>query len=287
MMSDHANDQKKLARLLQEIKEACFKESLGEERMIDMSIPELYNLINKGHSEKVAAFGGQQKWNALSEAEQLKADAEMMSAILLKLGNEAYTQLSEEERHDAESFIWAGCAMHKDMNCVKGGNAAMMAWWDENNVPGPMLLPNKYNAPALEQGEDSEDDTETEQNLSSGGGVKLAGLAGMLFNNKNDKIGQQDMHEQFFRYKNIKKNKFPDTGNTQYQSHCTAAEELIKHLSLYIEFMEWIRDGKDRPGFTNMERNIYKGLQDISTQTELVVLVLYAQSISHPYMRQV
>jgi hypothetical protein len=58
----------------------------------------------------------------------------------------------------------------------------------------------------LEQVDDLENYTEIEQrahDFSSRGGVKLAGLAGMLFNNKNEKIGQQDMHEQFFHYKNV------------------------------------------------------------------------------------
>jgi hypothetical protein len=47
------------------------------------------------------------------------------------------------------------------------------------------------------------------------------------------------------------------------------------------------RDGKERPEFTNVEKNIYEGLQDVPTQTELAVLALYAQAISHPYMREV
>jgi hypothetical protein len=38
--------------------------------------------------------------------------------------------------------------------------------------------------------------------------------------------------------------------------------------------MEWIRDSKDKPGFTNLEKNIYNGLRDVPTQTELAVLVL-------------
>jgi hypothetical protein len=62
---------------------------------------------------------------------------------------------------------------------------------------------------------------------------------------------------------------------------------MLTNLPLYVEFMEWIRDSKNRPGFTNMEKNIYQGLQNMPTLTELAVLTLYAQSISHPYMRQV
>ena len=36
-----------------------------------------------------------------------------------------------------------------------------------------------------------------------------------------------------------------------------------------------------------MEKNLYKALQDPPTLTELAVLALYAEAISHPYMRQI
>ena len=36
-----------------------------------------------------------------------------------------------------------------------------------------------------------------------------------------------------------------------------------------------------------MEKNLYNALKDTATLTELAVLALYAQSISHPYMRQI
>jgi hypothetical protein len=93
--------------------------------------------------------------------------------------------------------------MHRDLNCVKGGNAEMTTWWDENNVTGPILLANKDNAAVLKQADDSDDFTSAEQrayDVLSGGGIKLASLAGMLYNNKNDKIGQQDMYQQFFLF---------------------------------------------------------------------------------------
>jgi cation transport regulator ChaB len=109
----------------------------------------------------------------------------------------------------------------------------------------------------------------------------------MIFNNKNDKIGQQDMHQQYFASRGVKVKKFPATSNNRYQSHSFAAAELITHLTLYVDYMEWIKDGKEKPGFTNMERNVFLGLQDIPTQTELAVIVLYAQAVSHPYMRKV
>ena len=45
-----------------------------------------------------------------------------------------------------------------------------------------------------------------------------------------------------------------------------------------------MRDLKEKRNLTNIEQNIYDGLHDIPTLTELAVLVLYAQAITHPYM---
>jgi hypothetical protein len=290
MNSDHAKDQKKLAVLLKDIKHALTQESLGEDKLVEMSFQEMTVLLTKANDKKLESFGGRLKWNLLSNTEKFRADLEMMSAIVLKLGQEAYSQLQLDERRRVDSFIWVRCAMHKDLNCVKGGNAEMTSWWGENDVPGPILLANKDNAAVLEQADEEDDYTAAEQrahDVSSGGGVKLAFLAGMLFNNKNDKHGQQDVYQQLFLFREVRKKKFPDTNNTCYQSHCAAAAELLTTLELYVKFMEWIRDGKERPGFTNVERNVYLGLQDIPTQTELAVLALYAQAITHPYMKEV
>ena len=80
---------------------------------------------------------------------------------------------------------------------------------------------------------------------------------------------------------------FLDTSNTQYQSHCEAAAVLLLYLLLFIEFLELVWDKKDSGSFNHMESNAYCSLQDIPTLTELAMPVLYAQSISHPYIWQV
>ena len=89
----------------------------------------------------------------------------MMSTVVLKLGCEVYSQLEPEERHQVDFFIWMGCAMHKDLNCVKGENAEIMSWWGKNGVPGPILLANKNNAAVLEQAEDEDDFTVANKEL--------------------------------------------------------------------------------------------------------------------------
>jgi hypothetical protein len=104
MNSDHAKDQKKLAALLREIKHALMQESLGEDRLVEMSIQEMLALLSKANHEKIASAGGLLGWNALSEADQSKADKEMMSTVVLKLGREAYSQLPEDEKHKLDFF---------------------------------------------------------------------------------------------------------------------------------------------------------------------------------------
>src|SRR3954451_23780862 len=73
----------------------------------------------------------------------------MMEKLVLELGKESFVMLSDDEEHALKLFIWAGCGCHKDLNTVRGGNAAMMAWWGENGVTPPVLLANKDNAAVL------------------------------------------------------------------------------------------------------------------------------------------
>ena len=149
MNGDHAKDQRKLARLLEEIKQFFLHQSLGEERLLGMDIHQVMHMLFKANEKKLEKVGGQSKWDALPEAQRIKIDTEMVSHLVLELGHEAYTQLSDNEKHKVDMFIWAGCAMHKDLNCVKGGNAAMMLWWEENAVTGPTFLANRDNAAVL------------------------------------------------------------------------------------------------------------------------------------------
>jgi hypothetical protein len=80
---------------------------------------------------------------------------------------------------------------------------------------------------------------------------------------------------------------FPNTSSTHYQSHCCAAAELLVHQEFYCQFLELVCDLKEKHSFTNIEQNVYLTLDDDLTITELCVLTLYAQAVSHPYMRLV
>ena len=76
--------------------------------------------------------------------------------------------------------------MHKDLNSVKGGNKAMMAWWGENDIPGPIHLANRDNAAVLSGMVETVDSTTPAEkramDVTACGGVKAASIAGAIFN---------------------------------------------------------------------------------------------------------
>ena len=160
----------------------------------------------------------------------------------------------------------------------------MVAWWVEAGLLGPMKLMNKDNAAAAAASASQACDR-VKDVLQAG--VKLMSLAGAIFCHKDDKKGQQDTLQFFFKSVIGYMVTFLDTSNTHYQSHCDAATILVLYQPLFIKFLELVRDKKELGKFTNIELNMYRPLQDTPTVTELCVLVLYAQSISQSYMQQV
>ncbi|EIW78064.1 hypothetical protein CONPUDRAFT_75796 [Coniophora puteana RWD-64-598 SS2] len=189
-------------------------------------------------------------------------------------------------------MVRAGCCMHKDLNCVKGGNTAMMAYWEKAGVKGPIPLPNRDNAAVLRDVEGDEELTEAQLravNVTTCGAVKTTNLAGALFNHKDDKKGLQDIHRQFMEQivETGEATTFPDTSNTRYGSHCEAAAWLITWRQEYRKLLEEVRDNKQKANFSHLEANLYASLDDIPTLTELAVLTLYGNAISSPYMRSV
>jgi hypothetical protein len=227
MSEDHAKDQKKLAKLLKETKQFFLKQTLEKNCLLGMNTSPFLELLMKANDKVTKKVGGSSKWNALSEKEKLSVEAECLSEAVLEIGAEAYSQLDEHEKKRVDLFIWTGCAMHKDINCVKGGNAAMKAWWKENDMPGSTLLANKDNAAVLQQAENADEPTAEQRafDSSSGGGVKLTGLAGMLFKNKDDKLDQQDTYSisNFFS---------PDS--RMFPNSLTQATPDISHIVLLL-----------------------------------------------------
>lgn len=241
-------------------------------------------------------MGGIEGWEALSEDERATRDAAMMQDLIKALGQEAFEKLPECEKRELTIWVWAGCCMHKDQNAFKGANEAMMAGWQRDKLPGPIRLANKANAAVVrkvvlpERGAQPLTDEEVAiLEACVRGGAKLVALAGAIFNNRCDKKGQGDSH-QIYMENELQRDRikrFPQTNNTRFGSHGEAAAELLAHLDTYISFLDHIRLRKVNDAWTNIEQNVYLGLQDDATLTELAVLALYQQVITHPYSRLV
>jgi len=286
---DHANDQKLVYEILAEMKAELALQTLGSECLVEMDLQEYDDLLSAEGASCVEKAGGSAKFNALSAEEKAKIGSDMMKDMTQRLGKDAYNKLSDQEKRKLDLFVWAGCCMHKDLNSVKGGNKAMMEFWAQLGVVGPILLANRDNAPVIDEITEDEILTPAQEramNVTVSGGVKAAGIAGAIFNHKDDKKGYQDMHKRHFEGVTGKYLKFPDTSNTRYQSYSEAAGELLTYRFDYLELLDEVRLSKTKPRLNHMEANLKASLEDNPTLTELAVLVLYAQAISHPYMRK-
>ncbi len=284
MMTDHAEDQKCLVRRFQEVRTMYDREVRGEEAMRKLSLPELLLALAEATMEAVQHAGGEQAWAALSPNERAVRNQEIEHTVVLRLGEEAYLDLSDEERQLASDFASGGCCMHKDLNAAKGAHVRMNGHWVRRGLTPPVYLMNRDNAAAAALGNSAARARAIEK--STGGGVKLTELAGALFRHKDDKKGQQDSMRFFFELSWLGRLlTFPDTSNTRFGSHGDAASMLLAYLPLFCEYLELIRDKKENGQWNHLEENVYLGLHDIPTLTELVAMSIYSQVVSHPYMR--
>ena len=292
MNSDHAEDQKKVFALLKQLKEELAYETLGAEKLADMEPGNLFLLLEEVIDGNIDDAGGPEEWKKLSESERSERFNSSIKEFTIEHGKMEFEKLTNEQKKSLFLFIWVGCGMHKDMNAGKGGDAAMEECWKELEVPRPILLANKDNAPVID-GIDSDSEMlkpaeKCALNVTGSGATQLTLLVGLYVNHKDDKKGQQNRFCYFMEKEIGKLINFPDTSNTRYQSSGRAAGELLVHLDYYIKFLEFVHDSKVKKWtFNNMERNIYDALHDIPTITELCVLALYAQAITHPYMHQI
>ena len=225
MYTDHAKDQKKLAHLFKTYKEFIERECCGKEKILSMSMNDVIPMLWDECQHNIDAVGGQMAYNALSPDRRDELLKESWSWICQHLGEEAINAMSPEEQHFMALFIWGQCCMHKEMNSVKGSNVTLMAFWEVHGLTPPMKLYNKDNALASRSS-----DTNTVQQAadnSTRGAIKLTSFAGTLFVNKDKKKGQQDSLQVLLELEMGYMIQFPDTSNTQYQSHCLAAAELL------------------------------------------------------------
>jgi len=234
--------------------------------------------------------GGKDSWDKLSEDQQNECKSEMFAKLTADLGKDAFEQLSGCEKSLFKLFIWVGCGCHKDLNTVLGGYIALSKFWTEHELPSPVLLPNKINAAIIQnQATDNTESAASRQAIKNSqcGAIKAAKIAGDILNNKNDKSGHHDQFRIWWKEKVGTDFTFPDTSNNHFQSYCEAAAVLTVYYDCLLEYLKYAEQKKDKMCHSHMEQNLVKALNDIPTRTEFAVLALYAQAVSHPYMKAI
>ncbi len=283
-MSDHAADQKKLAVLWEAQKKVADRELRGEKALVAMPQEEMLVVVAEETVRAIEATGGNRVWATLDRPALDAQSAAIMRAVVMRVGQDAYQSLSDEEKADTDLFVRGGCCMHKDLNAVKGIHTRLQAFWTRTGH-APTLLMNRDNDAAATSADPRTRKCAVEKSV--GGAIKLVELAGAIFRHKDDKKGQQDSWRYFSEARLGYPITFPNTSSTRFGSYVDAAAELIVHRDLYLEFLHIVRDKKDSRSFNHMEHNVVVGLNDLPTLAELCVLALYGQAVSRPYMRQV
>ena len=290
MLTDHCAKEKKDVAALEKRKIQAMYQKLGEDTIFSSTNAELLPNFLAAYNQMVKDYGGQEKWNNLHEDEQRERIARMTEKAVIELGKDAYEMLSDAEKRTLKLFIWAGCGCHKDLNTVKAGYAEMSTWWEENDVTPPVLLANRDNAAVLKEASLNQGDLTPAQErafqMTARGGVKATQIAGAVFNHKDDKKGHQNTFRYWWEKQTKSEFTFPDTSNTRFQSHCVAAGVLILHKELIMAYLKFAQEKKQAGQLNHTEKNLLKALNCQATWTELAVLALYAQSVSHPYMNE-
>ncbi|KAE9392379.1 hypothetical protein BT96DRAFT_830646 [Gymnopus androsaceus JB14] len=284
MLSDHAEDQKLLAKLLESLKRVWERKLRGEEAMLEMDMVLLMPLIMEATTTAVYAAGGAKAWASLSPEEQACCTKNIYHVIQQRIGQNTFESLSLDQQRTINLFIWMGCEIHNDLNTVKAGAIAMGKWWEENKVLGPKKLLNCANKDAARIGGAA---GEHVKEVSVGGAIKATSISVALFNHKNDKTGQHNTYKIFMEEKLSHLATFPNPSNNQFQTHALAAEQLIVNLEAYKEFLRLVKDKKEKRNWTNLELNLWDALNDLPTLHKLAALAVYSQTISVLYVAHV
>lgn len=124
--SDHAEDQKKFFRLLSEWKQHVDREQRGSaslKTLMEENAPEYVAHVMRATESVIAAAGGPVAWDVLAKSKQEEYHAQAMTQICVAIGQDVFDALSDVECANIDLMVWAGCAMHKEQNTVKGGGS--------------------------------------------------------------------------------------------------------------------------------------------------------------------
>jgi hypothetical protein len=195
--TDHAPDQKLMIKLMTQWKRLVDRELRGEQLLLAQKTPaELMKLL----TERTRAQTGLEPldWEKLPESDKMRHVSDAWQSICVPHGEEAFQQLSENEKRKIDLFIWAGCCMHKALNAAKNGYAEMSRTWSTiEGCPGPARLVSKDKRDAMNK-TTSDKDRMSIYTTATGGAVPHNERCGMCFHSGDDKKGEQDVYKHEF-----------------------------------------------------------------------------------------
>ncbi|TFK29206.1 hypothetical protein FA15DRAFT_678043 [Coprinopsis marcescibilis] len=277
LQSDHCAKEKKDSWGLEFMKLEALHTKLGEDHITKEDTQTLLPQFLKAHKQMIHDHGGEENWDKLSEDDQAGHSAKMLSELVKELGRETYDLLSEEEQRTMSLFIWAGCGCHKDLNTVRGGYMAVIAWWKENQTfTPPVLLANQDNAAVLKgvgEGDDVENFTFPDTSNTRYGSYCEAAIVLVL---------HQDAFIKFLDFVQLKKHKyrFSHMEENFYNGlHCKATLTELAVLGLYAQAVSYpymARIHNEAQKKTNMldlgpfHAEVYNHIQKLAAYPELL-----------------
>ncbi|KAF8889754.1 hypothetical protein CPB84DRAFT_1749218 [Gymnopilus junonius] len=267
---DHASDGKKKLALCSEWKKEIMTEDFGHASIKALKSGDFQNSLSALTKEDIEKAYQEVKLEVSQESD---IDRETVTKLIAQIiGQEVVDSMSDKDRELRLAIMFAGCCSHKDLNAFKYRCAKMAAGWEEQGKTLPVLLTNKAHAATICLGDADSAAVQNAIDSSTCGGVKVASLAGSLFNHSDDKRGYLERHQAFMKDQKEKLHGIKD------------ASQTLTYLDSYHLLMEDFRDSKDKPGFNHIEANLNKALYDIPTITEMAAMTVYGLTISWPYL---
>ncbi|KAH8822347.1 hypothetical protein DL96DRAFT_1748615 [Flagelloscypha sp. PMI_526] len=266
MMSDHASTEKSKAEKIAARKHHEAIQELGAQELLGMAPEELRSLLHRHAVAKIEGVGGFQQYMEMDPVQCAQLDAAQHETMKCELGEEIYATLDQEAREELDIFLWAGCCCHKDQNSFEGGNHKMVGLYKKLGLEQPILLANKADTATIAR---ILDPSRSGKPLSPDDEGRCQA---------DDKKGLGDDYSVFLSgFYQTTVGQFSRVHHSRFGSVGEAAADLLEFHDGITNLLEDVRDGKTKVSWTNLEKNIYNGLHDNPTLSELCVLTIYHQ----------
>ncbi|KAJ7787218.1 hypothetical protein B0H14DRAFT_3505801 [Mycena olivaceomarginata] len=272
---DHAPDVKNFYQLGEGWKRKLSRILLGYDELQRMEPQKLVDLVRDILQSNLRQVGGEAEWAKLSNNEKNARKKSLMDTLAFRLGEEVSETLPEETKHAFDDGMKKFYEEHPELD-----QPVLLANKDNDQQQGGSSSNQKL---AEDTGGESTAAVWCALKVSEHNGVKFISLFGALVSHKDDKKGLHDIYENYFRPTIGAGFRFPDVSNTRYQSHGHGGDCIITYLKEHRDFMDFIKDNKQKRMLNHLEQNIIKGIHCPQMISQMVALVLFCMAVMHLY----